>query len=665
MYRVLSGAALIAAAFAPTAHAAQAPTNPPPNPQGIETIVITASPLTTDPDKLSTIVGQVDRSEILRAGGPNLADVLANIPGVTGTSFAYGASRPVIRGFDANRVKVMEDGIGSFDVSEIGPDHGVPLDPLSAQRIEVVRGAATLRYGSQAIGGVVNALNNRVPLSLPDAALTGEATGSYGSVADTGQGSLLLDARTGDIALHADGFIRRTGDYNIPGGVQSNSYFHGDGFSGGGSYFWGGSRAGAAVIHYDAKYGIPGENSYIDMRQTKALFRSSFALDAGVAKSLTLDGGYGDYQHDERDPTGASLATFKDREWDVRAESLFGAFGPFSAAALGGQVQHRLFSALGDAQTYLLPTESTNAAGFLFLEAPVTDAVRFQVGGRIERVMVDGTPASGAPTSRSFTPVSGSAGLSITAATDVQIGLTVSSAARAPSITELFARGPHDGPATFETGDPTLTIERSNSIEATLHASARSVHFEAALWGAKFKNYVYGRLTGRTCDEDGVCAANDAGELRELFYRQGNASFWGAEAKASFDVFEVRDGVFGVMALADYVRATLDNAGNVPRIPPYHLGGGVLWNSDMWDASFTARYSGAQNKISTGETPTAGYVSLDGEIALRPFADYPKVELALVGHNLTDQLQRNAVSLNKDVVALPGRDLRVVLRAGF
>lgn len=662
MYRVLSGAALIAAAFAPAAQAADAANTP--APQGVETIVITASPLTTDPDKLATIVGQVDRAEILRSGGPNLADALASIPGVTGSSFAYGASRPVIRGFDSNRVKVMEDGIGSFDVSEIGPDHGVPLDPLSAQRIEVVRGAATLRYGSQAIGGVVNALNNRVPMSLPDAPLATEFTGSYGTVANAGQGSAMMDARTGDLALHADAFIRRTGDYDTPIGSQANSFFHGDGFSGGGSYFWNGNQVGAAVVHYDADYGIPSDDTYIDMRQTKALFRSSFAFD-GVLKNVTIDGGYGDYKHDERDPAGPVLATFQDKEWDTRVEALFGAFGPFSAGALGGQVQRRLFSALGDAQTYLLPTRSINGAGFVFLEAPFTDALRLQLGGRVEHAAVDGTPASGTPASLVFTPVSGSAGLAFTAAEDVQLGLTFSSAARAPSITELFARGPHDGPATFEIGDPALRPERANSLEASLHASTGPSHFEASLWGAKFKNFIYGRLTGRTCDEDGDCVATDTEELRELLYRQGDASFWGAEAKASIDVFESTTGVLGLNLLADYVRATLDHAGNVPRIPPYHLGGGLSWNDDAFDASFTLKYAGAQNSISAGETLTAGYMNLDVDVAWRPFEDHPKIEFAVVGHNLTDELQRNAVSLNKDVVALPGRDIRFMVRAGF
>ena len=216
----------------------------------LETITVTASPLSTDSDKFAAITGQVTRDDIVRSGGASLADALRDVPGVTGSGFAAGASRPVIRGFNATRVRMLEDGVGSFDVSDVGPDHGVPIDPLSAQKIEVIRGAATLRYGSQAIGGVVNTINNRIPRELPDDAVAGEVTGSYGSGAVTRQGSGMVDARTGQFALHADGFLRHSSDYGIPGGSQSNSYFRGDGYSFGGSYFFGAgdlSRAGAAV----------------------------------------------------------------------------------------------------------------------------------------------------------------------------------------------------------------------------------------------------------------------------------------------------------------------------------------------------------------------------------------------------------------------------------
>ncbi|MES1146943.1 MAG: TonB-dependent receptor, partial [Solimonas sp.] len=411
----------------------------------VPTVVVTATPLSTDPDFLATIVDAVPRDEILRKGGANLADSLSDVPGVTGTSFALGASRPIIRGFDAQRVRTLEDGIGSFDVSDVGPDHGVPIDPLAAQQVEVVRGAATLRYGSQAIGGVVNATNNRVPLTLPDRPISGEVTGSYGSNADTRQGAGLLDGAAGDFAFHLDGFGRRTNDYDIPGGRQGNSFFRGDGVSGGTSYFFGPdqdpSHVGVAVIHYDSKYGIPSDTTYIDMKQTKELLRSSFTVDYGALQKVTVEGGYAEYRHTENEPDGTVDSTFRDREWDSRVEAVFGQLGPFSGAAVGLQAQRKNFSALGEDSDYLFPTVTQTEALFAFAESPLSQVVRLQAGARVEHVKIDGTPASDVSTTRNFTPVSGSVGVVYDATSTVRLGLTASSAARAPAQTELFARG--------------------------------------------------------------------------------------------------------------------------------------------------------------------------------------------------------------------------------
>jgi len=630
-----------------------------------ETIVVTASPLTQDPDALAAIVESVDRGEILKQGGANLADALANIPGVTGSGFASGASRPVIRGFDSTRVKVLENGIGSFDVSDVGPDHGVPIDPLSAERIEVVRGAATLRYGSQAIGGVVNAINNRVPTALPEKPLQGEVNGTYGTNADARQGSGSLDGRLGQFAIHADGFDRHTGDYDTPRGEENNSFFHGDGYSLGSSYFFGDSRVGAAVVHYDSKYGIPGEDTYIDMRQTKEMLRSSFALGLGPLQTLSVEGGYADYQHSERDPSGAPQSTFKDREWDGRAEGLFGAMGPLSGAALGVQVENRDFSALGEGADYLLPTTTKTAAAFFFAEAPLSEKLRLQTGARIESVKLDGTPASGQPTSRDFTPGSVSAGLVFDASKAVRLGLTLSSAARAPGQTELFARGPHDGPGTFETGDPTLKVERANSLEGSVRVRLDKVRFDGSVWGAKFRDYIYGQLTGRTCDDEGNCVAGDSEGLRQLNYGQRDAKFWGVEGKSTIDLAESSAGKLQGEVLADYVRATLTGGENVPRIPPYHVGAGLDWDAGAYNANVLVKYSAAQNEVATAETRTAGFVSIDAQVGWRPWSAFPDLQLALVGRNLTDSVQRNAVALNKDEVILPGRDVRLLVRASF
>jgi iron complex outermembrane receptor protein len=630
----------------------------------VEQVVVTVSPIAGSADRFATIVDSVDRSQILANGGANLADALKDIPGVTGTNFAGGASRPVIRGFGANRVRILEDGIDSFDVSDVGPDHGVPIDPLSAQRIEVVRGAATLRYGSQAIAGVVNAINNRIPMELPDVPFTGEASAGYTSNGAMTQESALLDGRIGDVALHGDGFHQRRSNYDIPGGTQPNSYFRGDGFSLGGSYFpTDNTHLGAAVIHYDSKYGIPSDTTFIDMRQTKLLTRSVIDVEEGPLKTVNVDAGYAAYQHQEIDPaTGDVLSTFKDHGIDSRMEAVFGEIGPLSAAALGIQFQNRNFSALGEGTNYLLPTHTRSFAGFAFVEAPLGPAVHLQAGARVEQVRAEGTPASLVPATRDFTPVSGSVGVLWDASDALKLGLTVSSAARAPAQTELFARGPHDGPGTFETGDPSLSVERANSIEGTARLRLDGLRVEASVWGVAFNNFIYGDVTGRTCDDAGVCVPNDSQELRELIYRQRSAQFWGLEAKGTVDLGDLGDGSLAANFIADYVRATFGSgAGNVPRIPPYHLGAGLSWSSERFDASVMLIHSGRQDEIALNETPTAGFNELDATLAWRPFDSDPRVQLSLIGHNLTDDVQRSAVALNKDSVVLPGRSFNLLL----
>ncbi|MBW8814099.1 MAG: TonB-dependent receptor [Caulobacterales bacterium] len=635
----------------------------------VSEIVVTASPLGGNPDRFATIVEQVSRQDVLANGGASLADALRDAPGVSGTGFAAGASRPVIRGMDAERVKLTENGLSSSDVSDVGPDHGVPIDPLAAERIEVVRGAATLRYGSQAIGGVVNVINNRIPLK-PISDFAGEATAAYSSVSRTGEGTLSLDGGKGPLAVHLDGFGRRSGDYETPDGRQANSFFHGSGYSGGASYFFGDddeSRAGANYTHYESRYGIPSDTTFIQMRQNKVGFGSSLKLDAGPLNKVNIDLGYADYQHKEIDPaTDEVLSTFNNKEWDGRVEALFGAIGPFTAGAVGVQAQDRKFSSLGEGANYLLPTHTKNAAAFVFVEAPV-GPLQFQGAVRVERLDITGTPGSGVHTKRDFTPVSASAGFTYAVSDDLRLGLTAATAARAPGQTELFARGPHDGPQTFETGDPTLTLERANSLEATVrYKLGERGKIEGSLWGAHFNNYIFGALSGRLCDEDGVCAVGGDGELKQLNYVQRDATFWGAELKGSFPLTQAMGGELSGQVLGDYVRAKFAHgAGDVPRIQPGRIGGGLDWANDSVDASFLILQVGGQHHVGVADLPTDSYTSVDAQIGWRPFKSRPSLEILIVGHNLADERIRNATSLNKDVVLMPGRDVRVVLSTKF
>jgi iron complex outermembrane receptor protein len=237
--------------------------------------------------------------------------------------------------------------------------------------------------------------------------------------------------------------------------------------------------------------------------------------------------------------------------------------------------------------------------------------MQVQSAARIERNLVDGTPDSGVNTSRDFTPASGSVGALFDVAPHTKIGLTLTSAARAPGQVELFAHGPHDGPGTFETGDPDLAIERANSLEATLRFHPERFDFEGSLWTAGFSNYIYGELTGRLCDDGGDCVT-PGGELKELNYRQADANFWGAEARATYDLARFEAGTLQVTGLADMVRAQFTNGGgDVPRIQPYRVGGGLNWASDPVDLGFTATYIGAQNRVPAGDTPTDSYWNLD------------------------------------------------------
>jgi len=630
----------------------------------LEEIVVTASPI-GDPDHLATIAGSVDRDQLLRSGGNTLADALEQVPGVTSSGFAAGAGRPVIRGMDANRVRVLEDGVGSFDVSDVGPDHGVPIDPFTAERVEVVRGAATLRYGSQAIGGVVNAISDRVPTHLDDDTSSAELVSEVGSVADSRDFAGQYNLRQGAFALHADAFDRHSGDYDTPDGTQDNSWLRAHGGALGGAWIDGGDNLGLDVEQHDSRYGIPSDTTFIDMQQTKLGLRSGWQLDAGPWQKLTVDGGWANYRHSEiENDSGEIDSTFRDREWDSRAEAVGADLGVFSATSLGVELQQRNFSALGEGADYLLPTTTSNRAVFGFAEAPLAEALRLQFGARVENVHIDGTTGEEVAVSRSFTPVSGSAGLVYDVAQAWRLGLALTSAARAPAQTELFAHGPHDGPGTYETGDATLGLERANSLEATLRFRGARVHADGSVWATSFSNFIYGALTGRHCDDDGNCAVDGDEELKELFYRQHDATFRGAEGHAQFELLQQGAGHLHLDLLADTVRARLDGgAGNVPRIPPYHVGGGLSWQSTRFDAAVTVKYAGRQDKLANAETDTDGFTDVGAQLAWRPWVQHPAIELALIGRNLTNSAQRDAVALNKDEVLMPGRDVRLMVRA--
>ncbi|MCF8470397.1 MAG: TonB-dependent receptor [Parvibaculum sp.] len=651
-------------------------------------VVVTALPFATALDELAAPVTVVTRDEIVTSPASTIGALLKDKPGIAESSFAAGASRPIIRGLDNTRVRVQENGIGSADVSAVSEDHGVPIDPFSAKRVEVVRGPATLRYGSEAIGGVVNILNDRIPTRFPMGGFDGAVSLSHDSADDGRSGAAEVNASTGNVVWHADGFARKTDDYRIPvrGQRQDETWTETSGISGGASYFFErndfGGHVGAAIIHYDSKYGIPAPEDpanpvHIDMNQTKVQVASELDFHVGPFSALNVTGGYSDYTHGEIDMAGVTGSRFDNKEWEGRAELLHRAIGPFTGA-IGVQAHGRELEAAGEGGELLAPTDTDAAAAFLFEEMPLMgNLLKLQVAGRAEHVKVTGTgldtaSASEFDSERSFTPLSISAGLVLSPGGAWVFGLNGQGVERAPDAAELFPMGPHEATGTFEIGNPSLGKETAQTVELTARREGEDYSFEAAIFHTTFNDFVFKRLTGELCDDDyATCTVGGVGvgtELDQVLFTQTDATFKGLEAAGRVTLARWGTARAGLTGQFDMVRADLDGGGNVPRIPPMRVGIGVFYEDEIVSGTFGFLHAFEQDRIAANETETGGYTNLKGEVRLRLADAIPGkggLEIALVGENLLDEEIRNHVSFKKDKVLQPGRNVRVVLTARF
>lgn len=686
---------------APPSDATPAPTAPQPM-QG-------ELPIVTDQFATVTVV---PTEEIQRSTGATLGDVLSSKPGIVGSSFAPGASsRPIVRGLDMHRVRVQEGGIGSNGASDLGEDHGVPIDPLATRQIEVIRGPATLRYGSQAIGGVVDAQNNRIPTAIPERGFSAEFNGAASSVDRGLEGSMLLDAGKGNFAFHADAYGRNANDYRIPSypylfdntrsfnGKQPNTAARADGQAVGGSYIFDGGFVGMAVSQFNSLYHIPGidgedHGTRIDMKQTKVSSKGEYRPSSSAVDAVRFWLGYTDYKHNEiglADPTNAATdgvrQTFTNKEFEGRGEIQFAPVTlPFATmtTALGVQGWHQQLTAPSpDDPGSILnglfdPNRTALIAGYIFNEFKLTNTLKAQVAGRIERTNVSGSAidfpsnifdVSGlsAATSRerTFAPKSGSIGFIQALPWELSASLTGQYVERAPRAPELFSRGPHDATGTFDIGNPNLNIETAKSVEAGLRRAKGPFRFELTAYYTRFNNFIYRSLTGQQCN--GTSCGQNVGdeELNQAVYAQRDATFRGGEFQFQWDLVPAYGGFFGVDGQYDIVRATFTDGTNVPRIPPQRAGGGVYFRSDEWLARVSLLHAFAQNSIAViGETPTAGYNNLKVELSkTKRLKNDPtgiqQVTMGIVGNNLLNENIRNHVSFTKDQVLLPGANVRV------
>ena len=595
-----------------------------------------------------SVVADLDLAARLK---PTLGETLAEEPGVSSTSFGPGASRPVIRGMGGDRVRVLQGGVGMADASNSSPDHAVSFDPLSAEQIEVMRGPATLLYGSTAIGGVVNVIDGRIPEAQADRAIGGVADLALGSGSSEKQGGASLHGGRGRVAFHIDALRRKTDDVNIPegDGVLKNSATENTSGSAGLSVVGEKAFFGASVSFFNSLYGIPSEEDVnIDLKQRRLDLKGAIREPQGAFRSVKFRFGLANYEHSELE--GEEVGTrFENDAWEGRLEFLHKKAGPFEGA-FGFQAQSRDLTVTGE-EAFLPPSETRSFAGFILEEAGKGRA-RLALGARVEHQKVSVIAGD----SRSLTGVSGSLGLTLRAEHGLTFGLSVAHSERLPGAEELFSDGPHAATSAFEVGDPDLRKEKSLGLDASVRRTGGRLTLAASVFHNAFDGFIFENFTNE--EEDG---------LRVIRYEQRDARFQGLEVQAGWAFLDSGARHLELEASADAVRASVEPGGApLPRIAPVRFGGALHYRDLRYDFRAEVRRTQAQDRIAEFETATPGYTFVNAMAAIRLFGGAHTVtDLLVRATNMADTLGRNHVSYLKDLAPLPGRDIRASVRIRF
>jgi len=642
-------------------------------PQTLAPVVVSATPFSASEDaQILTPAKILAGSELRDKLGTSLGETLSHELGVSATAFGAGASRPIIRGLEGARVKILQNGMAVSDVSSLSNDHAVAADFSTARQIEILRGPAALLYGSGAIGGVVNVVNERIPtLLLPRP--TGQAE-LRASSADRGKAmSVAVDGSAGHTGLHLDAQAHETDDYRIPGlaapadpasasGRLPNSFTRQHSLGLGMSHVddWG--HIGASVGTLDDHYGIPtAERAFIDLQKTRYDVDGLIKNPLSGLASIKFKLGYTDYRHTEKQQDGTPATDFLNRSTETRVEAthlpLAGWRGSF-----GLQTENSHYAALAaatGASDTVPRTRSTSMAGFLIEERDF-GPLRASAGMRLESVKRE-PDASSALTRRSFDLASYSLGGLWQFVPGYGAGATWSLAQRAPSTEELYSNGPHESTATFDIGNPALTKETSRNLEISLQKTEELVHWKANLFENQVSNFVYGRTPGGKVDAHG--APDPAGEFSQRFWSQGDATIRGAEAEVSYNL---RGEGWSLRGFADTSRGRLKGAGNLPLQPATRFGADVGYRQGAWRSGVSLLRAQRQERLATFETsPTAGYTQVDANLSWTQRHDNTRVTWFALARNLLNQEIRVSTSVLKDSAPLAGRNLVLGMRVNF
>ena len=635
-------------------------------------------------------VSVVDGSELAADMRPSIGETLAKQPGVSATSFGPAASRPILRGLGGDRIRILTDGIGSLDMSSSSADHAVAINPLTAERVEILRGPSALLFGSGAIGGVVNVVDSRIPRRDPERPLHAEGMVTYGTAADERSANLAVDVPLGSgFVLHGDGSWSNSDDLETGGHILSNelreiaaaspeleireladlegelpnSASRSAELAGGLAYVKDDLNVGFSVTRHTQKYGVPirysldpaieAEAPTIDAEQTRYDVRAEVPV-GGLLEVVRLRGGYSKYHHDELEETGEVGSSFFAKGGELRADAVQDVRSGWGGTS-GLQYVEKKVRIEGEEK--YLPDARQKQFGLFTLQHLERGQLRLEAGARFEtsKLTADADEQLGTPEdSRSFNTFSGSLGALYEFSPGWRAGLNLSRSARAPAIDELYANGPHAGTQAFEVGDPDLDSETSLGVEASFRKSRGPVRIGLSAFYSRFANFIYQAPTGEIEDD-----------LPVFEYRQGKARYYGFEAELSAPIGTVGGVEWGVETQADWVHATIEDVGPAPQIPPLRLLGAITGAAGKVDGRLEVEHAFRQSRNADLETETAGYTLLNASVEWHPIDEKPELTLGLSANNLFDVVARRHSSLLKDYAPLAGRDIRVNARFQF
>ena len=653
-----------------------------------EEVVVTASATgqTTTFESFNSITS-LDTVEIAKNMGTSVAEVLEGQAGVSKRSFGPGTTRPIIRGFDGDRVLIMQDGVRTGDLSSQSGDHGTSIDPASLQRLEVVKGPATLLYGSNAIGGVVNAITPQEAFrQSPFKGLLGGISLDGGTANTQAGGNGSVQWGNGAWMLWGNGGARRSGDYETPIGIIDNS---GTGLAnGGGGVGWVGDRGFFSVGGKveDARYGVPfagafhgehddeeGEDDGDDHQVSTELasIRRDARVDAGLHKlenrfvdTARVAVSLLDYQHEEiENDEGVEEVgtTFDNKVVSIRVELLQKPLGRVSGR-LGVETFVRDYEAIGE-EALAPATSQSSLAAFVYQEADF-GRFRAQFGGRVERnaydveareqpevcpAVVGGCPI--AVRDRDFTGISGSAGVHVDLSRHAAIVVNVTRASRAPALEELYNFGPHIGNLAFEIGNADLTTENTLGFDLSLRARGASAHGEINVYTYGISDFVF-------LDVQDITVAG----LRLASYEQADSRFTGVDASAHLELAPWMH----VNADVGFVRASLTASGeNLPRIPA--LQGRLELEIPIGQLTISPELvmTAKQSRVFRDETPTAGSAVFNVGAMYVLGQQHLTHIFTLEGYNLTDTEHRLHTSFIKDLAPEIGRGIKATYSVKF